>query len=100
MLTNQMTIMAPPLHTQCNSQPLEICIKPEQGDGVIMGESGVVLNCDCLFAEEDGAISDTDEIDSEEHENAVESLPKGTGIRLSSEVSFLSTDIIVWHHKL
>ena len=79
--------MASPVQTQCSSQPPEICVKPEPEDDIVMGEFGVVSNCDYLFAEEDGAISDRDEIDSKEHENTMKSPPKGTGVRLSSEAS-------------
>lgn len=95
MSTNRTTITASSLHTQRNLQPPEIRVQPEPEDDVVMGESGVVSNRDYLFAEEDGAISDRDEIDGEEHENAVKSPPKGTGVRLSSEVRSLSLDIVV-----
>ena len=38
--------------------------------------------------QEDGGISDRNEIGSEEHEDAVKSPPKGSSVQLSSEVSF------------
>ena len=38
-------------------------------------------------------ISDRDEVDGEEHEEAIKSPPKGSGIRLGSEVCFKSVNI-------
>ena len=38
-------------------------------------------------------ISNRDEVDGEEHEEAVKSPPKGSGIRLRSEVCFKSVNI-------
>ena len=87
-----MTIMASSLHTQPNSQPPQIFVKPEPKDDIVMGKSGVVSNCNYLFTEEDGAISDRDKIDGKEHENAMKSPHKDTGVRLSYKVSSMSTN--------
>ena len=41
-----------------------------------------------LTIQEDGVISDRNEIGGEEHEDAVNSPPKSSGVQLSSKVSF------------
>ena len=43
-----------------------------------------------LFVFDGGVISDKDEMLGEEHEEAVKSPPKGSGVRIGSEVSLSS----------
>lgn len=43
-----------------------------------------------LFVIDGGVISDKDEMVGEEHEEAVKSPPKGSGVRIGSEVSIPS----------
>lgn len=60
-----------------------IIIKPEPEDDYAIGEN----DDGTLFAQDDGGISDRDERIGEEHEDAMKSPPKGSGVRLGSEVS-------------
>ena len=87
-LTNQSTIIASSFHTQRNSRPPKIRINPELEDVVMCEFEGPSCEDGQFVIQEDGGISDRNEIGGEEHEDAVKSPPKGSGVRLSSEVSF------------
>ena len=86
--TNQSTITASSLHTQRNSRPPKIHINPEPEDVVMREFEGPSYEDGQFVVQEDGGISDRNEIGGEEHEDAVKSPPKGSGVRLSSKVSF------------
>ena len=65
---------------------LSYCIKPEaEDDRVYLNEDGQLFLMD--------GISNRDEVDGEECEEAIKSPPKGSGIRLGSEVCFKSVNI-------
>ena len=64
-------------YSQAQTNTLHIVIKPEPQD------NGLV------FVQDDVIISDQDERTGTEHEEVVKSPPKGSGVRLGSEVCFL-----------
>lgn len=86
-LTNQSTIMATSVHTS-NPLPPWIHIKPELEEdsflNIFLNDNGQ------LFIIDGGVISDKDEMVGEEHEEAVKSPPKGSGVHVGSEVSLSS----------
>ena len=86
-LTNQSTITATSV---CTSDPLPpwIHIKPELEEDTFLN----IFSSDDgqLFIIDGGVISDKDEMIGEEHEEAVKSPPKGSGVHVGSEVSLSS----------
>ena len=82
-LTNQSTVTTALVHTSnlCNPTclpPLTIHIKPEPKDDFKMGDiqdnEGLWSYCD------NGVISERDEMEGQEHEVALKSPPKGSGV--------------------
>lgn len=84
-LTNQSTITGTSVHTSDIQRP-QIRIKPTPKDHYHSDNVATVLDDDQLYAQ-DIAISDREETQGEEHDEAVKSPPKGSGVRLGSEVS-------------
>ena len=87
-LTNQSTLTTESICTsdQNNLLPLRVYIKPEaKDDHVYSNEDGQLFLMD--------GISNRDEVDGEERKEAIKSPPKGSGIRLRSEVCFKSVNI-------
>ena len=80
-LTNQSTITVTSVHTSDIQHP-QIHIRPKPKDNV-----AALLNTNDQFYAHDIAISDREETQGEEHDEAVNSPPKGLGVRLGSEVS-------------
>ena len=87
-LTNQSTLTTESIRTLDRNDllPPRVYIKPEaKDDRVYSNEDGQLFLMD--------GISDRDEVDGEEREEAVKSPPKGSGIRLGSEVCFKFVNI-------
>lgn len=90
-LTNRSTITTTSVQTselQRRQLPPRIHVKREpEEDADMDGGIKVLSNEDGqLYTYEEGAISDRDEMNGEEHDDAVKSPPKGSGVRLGSEV--------------
>ena len=88
LLTDQLTLTTESICTLDRNDllPPQVYIKPEaEDDHVYSHEDGQLFHMD--------GISDRDEVDGEEREEAVKSPPKGSGIRLGSEVCFKSVNI-------
>lgn len=94
-LTNQSTITATSVRTS-NTIPPRIHIKPEPEEDTFMD---ILSNDDGqLFIFDGGVISNKDEMLGEEHEEAVKSPPKGSGVCVGSEVSLSS--LLLEYRKL
>ena len=65
----------------------QICIKPKPKDHYLLDNVATVLNNDGQLYTHDIVISDREETQGEEHDEAVKSPPKGSGVQLGSEVS-------------
>ena len=85
-LTNQSTITVTSVHTSDIQRP-QIRIKPKPKDHFLFDNVTAVSNDDDQLYLHDIAISDREETQGEEHDKAVKSPPKGSGVRLGSEVS-------------
>ena len=71
------------------SPPPRVFLKPGLERDVDLGDTGIITIDDRqLYTQGDGVISERDELQGEEHEDAITSPPKGPGVRIQSDVKF------------
>ena len=71
------------------SPPPWVFLKPGLEHDVDLGDTGIIMIDDRqLYMQEDGVISERDELEGKEHEDAIRSPPKGPGVHIQSNVKF------------
>lgn len=88
------TIMSSSDHTSNTTSkqyppPPKVCIRPSSNQDINNNYMDIVMNNDGqLFMQDEYVISDRDEMEGDEHEDAVKSPLKGVGVCVHNDVSF------------
>ena len=70
------------------SPPPQVFLKPGLEHDVDLGDTGIItIDNRQLYMQEDGVISERDELEGEEHEDAIRSPPKGPGLCTDTSVA-------------
>ena len=74
---------------QQSSPHPRVFLKPGLECDVDLGDTGIIMIDDRqLYTQEDGVISERDELEGKEHEDTIRSPPKGPGVHIQSDVKF------------